>query len=71
MYIINGALGSPYSLKMRALMRYRRIAHIWQHGAVTHGHAIAKVRAPVIPVIEYPDGTFHNDSTSLIYDLER
>ncbi len=70
MYIINGALGSPYSLKIRALMRYRRIPHIWQHGAATHGLAAAKVRAPVIPVIEYPDGSFHNDSTPLIYDLE-
>ena len=70
MYTINGALGSPYSLKMRALMRYRRIPHIWQHGAATHGLAAAKVKAPVIPVIEYPDGTFHNDSTPLLYDLE-
>ena len=70
MYTINGALGSPYSLKMRALMRYRRIPHIWQHGAATHGLAAAKVKAPVIPVVEYPDGTFHNDSTPLLYDLE-
>ena len=70
MYTINGALGSPYSLKIRALMRYRRIAHIWQHGAATHGLAAAKVKAPVIPVVEYPDGSFHNDSTPLIYDLE-
>ena len=70
MYTINGALGSPYSLKMRALMRYRRIPHIWQHGAATHGLAAAKVKALVIPVVEYPDGTFHNDSTPLLYDLE-
>ncbi len=70
MYTINGALGSPYSLKIRALLRYRRIPHIWQHGAATHGMAAAKVRTPVIPVVEYPDGSFHNDSTPLIYDLE-
>jgi glutathione S-transferase len=31
---------------------------------------LSKVKAPVIPVMEYPDGTFHNDSTPLIYDLE-
>lgn len=70
MYKINGALGSPYSLKMRALMRYRHLPHIWVHGAETHGLAAAKVKAPVIPVIEYPDGSFHNDSTPLIYELE-
>ena len=69
MYAINGALGSPYSMKMRALMRYRRIPHMWVHGADSRD-ALSKVKAPVIPVMEYPDGTFHNDSTPLIYDLE-
>ena len=69
MYRLNGALDSPYSLKMRALMRYRRIAHVWVHG-VDSRDALSQVRAPVIPVVEYPDGTFHNDSTPLIYDLE-
>ena len=69
MYAINGALGSPYSMKIRALMRYRRIPHLWVHGAESRD-ALTKVRAPVIPVMEYPDGTFHNDSTPLIYDLE-
>lgn len=69
MYKINGALGSPYSMKMRALMRYRRIPHLWVHGADSRA-SLAKVRAPVIPVVEYPDGSFHNDSTPLIYDLE-
>ena len=69
MYAINGALGSPYSMKMRALMRYRRIPHLWVHGPDSRD-ALSKVKAPVIPVMEYPDGTFHNDSTPLIYDLE-
>ncbi|MEO9469825.1 glutathione S-transferase family protein [Parasphingorhabdus sp.] len=70
MYTIHGALGSPYSMKMRALMRYRRIVHIWNHGMVAQSAALAKVKAPVIPVIEYPDGSFHNDSTPIVYDLE-
>lgn len=70
MYILHGALGSPYSLKIRAVLRARRIAHIWSHGGASHGRAVAQVKAPVIPVLEYPDGQFANDSTPLIYDLE-
>jgi glutathione S-transferase len=70
MYTIYGALGSPYSMKMRAVLRYRRLPHIWVHGPEAMGIAGSKVKAPVIPVIEYPDGSFHNDSTPLIHDLE-
>lgn len=70
MYTIHGALGSPYSMKMRALMRYRRITHVWSHGGHAQQLAAEKARAPVIPVIEYPDGSFDNDSTPVLYDLE-
>lgn len=65
-YTIKDAPGSSYSLKIRALLRYRRIPHIWQHGTATLGLAAAKVKAPVIPVVEYPDGSFHDGSTPLI-----
>ncbi|MEM6586755.1 MAG: glutathione S-transferase N-terminal domain-containing protein, partial [Pseudomonadota bacterium] len=69
MYTLYGALASPYSQKMRAILRYRRITHTWKHGAVAQA-MLAKVKAPVIPVLEYPDGAFANDSTPLIYDLD-
>lgn len=68
-YILYGALGSPYSMKLRAVLRYRRMVHIWQDGAATR-EALAQVRAPVIPVLRYPDGHYDNDSTPVIYDLE-
>lgn len=69
MYTLYGALGSPYSLKLRAVLRYRRLAHVWKDGAAAR-EALAQVRAPVIPVLQYPDGHFDNDSTPVIYDLE-
>jgi glutathione S-transferase len=71
MYKLHGALGSPYSMKLRAVLRARHIPHVWVHGGKTHAAATAKVQAPVIPVLEYPDGQFANDSTPLIYDLEQ
>jgi glutathione S-transferase len=69
-YIIYGALGSPYSMKMRAVLRYRRLPLFWVHGTGAMAATQGKVKAQVIPVIEYPDGRFANDSTPLIHDLE-
>lgn len=70
MYTLYGALGSPYSLKLRAALRYRRIPHVWVHGVDATGPALQQVRAPVIPVLRYPDGSYQNDSTPVLYDLE-
>lgn len=70
MYKIHGALGSPYSMKMRAALRYRRIIHVWSHGGHVQQMAAQHGLPPVIPVIEYPDGSFRNDSTPVLYDLE-
>jgi len=69
-YKLHGALGSPYSIKMRALLRYRRLPHLWLSGGSAADIARKHMKAPVIPVLEYPDGSFKNDSTPLIYDLE-
>ncbi|HAH11561.1 MAG TPA: glutathione S-transferase [Alphaproteobacteria bacterium] len=70
-YIIYGAPGSPYSIKVRAAFRYKRIPHIWQMGGHGDGDVMGKVKVPVIPVVRFPDGTYKNDSTPLLQDIER
>lgn len=69
-YRILGGLGSPYSMKMRAILRYRRLPHVWIQTDESHDAERAQVKPAVIPVIQYPDGTYHNDSTPMIYEME-
>ncbi len=66
---IYGMYGSPYSMKMRAVLRYRRIPFVFVPTMGGSG-PIADVRPPVIPVVEFPDGSMHVDSTPTIDALE-
>ena len=71
MYVLHGFNPSPYSVKMRAIMRYRRIPFIWKALGNPRDEAVAAGLPPVIPVLRFADGRMMNDSTPLAYALER
>ncbi|MEM7254338.1 MAG: glutathione S-transferase [Pseudomonadota bacterium] len=70
-YRIVGGLGSPYSMKLRAVFRYRRLVHVFEmrNGAVRE--EVAHVRPQIIPMVGGPnDDDWLVDSTPIIYELE-
>jgi glutathione S-transferase len=71
MYTLHGINPSPYSVKMRALLRYRRLPFVWEGVGQPRDVAVAAGLPPVIPVLRFPDGRLMNDSTLLAYALER
>ncbi len=71
-YHIVGDIGSPYSMKMRAILRYRRLPFIWSQLSPKLKEETAHVKPPVIPVIKFlDDGVWHVDSTPMAYELEQ
>src|SRR2546428_11692382 len=69
-YRLIGSTASPYAIKLRALMRYRRIPFDWVIMTKALRAATAQVRPMLIPVLQYPDGSFRGETTALAYDLE-
>lgn len=69
-YRVIGVTASPYSVKMRAILRYRRIPHIWVIRTPEEEARLKDVQPLLMPVVEYPDGSFRTDSTPIALDLE-
>lgn len=70
-YRVYGVNPSPYSVKLRAILRYRRLPFDWipySHGT---GAAPLPVKVPVVPVLQLPDSeTYLVDSTPIAHALE-
>ncbi|XOV88321.1 MAG: glutathione S-transferase family protein [Pseudomonadota bacterium] len=70
-YRLYGGGGSPYSMKMRAIMRYRRLPFDWVLISPAVRAGLKHDGPPVIPVLQLPeDGSLHVDSTPLAWLLE-
>jgi glutathione S-transferase len=74
-YLVVAGPGSPYSHKMRAVLRYRRIPHDWTimlggfDGTAKIGK-LGSLHKPLLPVVGFADGTYWNDTTPIIHELE-
>ena len=71
-YRLIGAGGSPYSMKMRAILRYRRLPHDWILRTPDVRRQLAgKTKVELQPVLHIPwEDTYLIDSTPIAYDLE-
>tara|TARA_R110002167_G_scaffold61386_1_gene173186 strand:+ start:106 stop:1137 length:1032 start_codon:yes stop_codon:yes gene_type:complete len=71
-YRLIGGNGSPYSMKLRAIMRYRRLPFDWVSRTSRNRDEFAGLRPQIVPILQFPeDGSYHVDSTPLAYALEQ
>ena len=70
-YRIIGVESSPYTVKVRAVMRFRRLPHVWVSRMPQNFEETEHVRPLLMPVVQFPDGTYRADTTPIILDLER
>src|SRR5690606_7031509 len=69
-YRLIGSTASPYALKMRSSLRYRRIPFDWVIMTRALRKATEHLRPSLIPVLQYPDGEYRAETSTLAYDLE-
>ena len=72
-YRVIGANGSPYSMKLRAIMRYRRLPHDWVYRLPSEIEALkSKIKVLLVPVLHIPwEDKYLIDSTPIAYELEK
>ena len=71
-YVVVGQNGSPYSMKLRAVMRYRRLPFDWVLRTERNMEEFAEVKPLLMPMIRFPGETkWRVDSTPIIEELEQ
>ena len=69
-FIIVGAVGSPYSRKLRSVLRYRQIPYRWINSRSAESLSLPKPKVSLMPQLIL-DGEARTDTTPLIRELER
>jgi glutathione S-transferase len=69
-YQVIGVESSPYTAKVRAVMRYRRLAHTWLCRAPQFHPPLANVHPLLMLVVRFPGDDYRVDSTPIILALE-
>lgn len=67
---IIGVEASPYSVKLRAYCRYRHIPYRWVCRMPQYFAETQEIKPLIMPVIQYADGSYAVDSTTIIQQLE-
>ena len=70
-YELIGLTASPYSMKVRALMRYRRIPFDWIVEMPQFSGRPVAVAPVLLPILRHPMGRDMTDSTAIAHMLER
>jgi glutathione S-transferase len=69
-YRLIGAEESPYSVKVRAYLRYKSLPHQWLSRVQAADLFAQHARLPLIPLVITPEGRGIQDSTPIILALE-
>jgi len=73
--LLKGSPASPYTRKMVAVLRYRRIPYTWVISGSARAAGLPKAKVELLPTFYFPDGAGGlqpvNDSTPLIRRFER
>lgn len=74
-FALVGAIGSPYSRKLRAVFRYRRLHHRWIHQGSPEAASLPRPKVSLLPqlILEDAQGqpVARTDTSPLIRELER
>jgi len=61
---------SPYTRKLRSIFRYTRTQHVWLCRFPQFFEETKNLKPGLMPVVQYPDKSFHFDSTRIALNTE-